>query len=307
MARENFKLPSTRGDTELNCYRWIPEGRVRATVQLSHGMIEHILRYSDFAEFLNSNGIAVYGHDHLGHGNTTPDDLGFIAETDGDVVIVDDLFEVTKVVESEHPGIPHILLGHSMGSFVARRYITKYGDHLDGAIIVGTGNQSPMSVRFGLFIANYLCRHKGTHYVSPFLNKVILESNDKRFDEPEMKNRWISRDPESVRRYNEDPFCTFRFTSAGFRDLLTMIRRIESGEDFDRFPKGLSIILLSGSDDPIGDVGKGVEKARKALEDAGLRPEMKLYPGARHEILNETNRQEVYSDILAWIERVIGH
>lgn len=307
MARENFKLPSTRGDTELNCYRWIPEGRVRATVQLSHGMIEHILRYSDFAEFLNSNGIAVYGHDHLGHGNTTPDDLGFIAETDGDVVIVDDLFEVTKVVESEHPDIPHILLGHSMGSFVARRYITKYGDHLDGAIIVGTGNQSPMSVRFGLFIANYLCRHKGTHYVSPFLNKVILESNDKRFDEPEMRNRWISRDPESVRRYNEDPFCTFRFTSAGFRDLLTMIRRIESGEDFDRIPKDLPIILLSGSDDPIGDFGKGVEKARKALEDAGLRPEMKLYPGARHEILNETNRQEVYSDILAWIERVIGH
>ena len=307
MARENFKLPSTRGDTELNCYRWIPEGRVRATVQLSHGMIEHILRYSDFAEFLNSNGIAVYGHDHLGHGNTTPDDLGFIAETDGDVVIVDDLFEVTKVVESEYPGIPHILLGHSMGSFVARRYITKYGDHLDGAIIVGTGNQSPMSVRFGLFIANYLCRHKGTHYVSPFLNKVILESNDKRFDEPEMRNRWISRDPESVRRYNEDPFCTFRFTSAGFRDLLTMIRRIESGEDFDRIPKDLPIILLSGSDDPIGDFGKGVEKARKALEDAGLRPEMKLYPGARHEILNETNRQEVYSDILAWIERVIDH
>ena len=307
MARENFKLPSTRGDTELNCYRWIPEGGVRATVQLSHGMIEHILRYSDFAEFLNSNGIAVYGHDHLGHGNTTPDDLGFIAETDGDVVIVDDLFEVTKVVESEYPGIPHILLGHSMGSFVARRYITKYGDHLDGAIIVGTGNQSPMSVRFGLFIANYLCRHKGTHYVSPFLNKVILESNDKRFDEPEMRNRWISRDPESVRRYNEDPFCTFRFTSAGFRDLLTMIRKIESGEDFDRIPKDLPIILLSGSDDPIGDFGKGVEKARKALEDAGLRPEMKLYPGARHEILNETNRQEVYSDILAWIERVIGH
>lgn len=307
MARENFKLPSTRGDTELNCYRWIPEGRVRATVQLSHGMIEHILRYSDFAEFLNSNGIAVYGHDHLGHGNTTPDNLGFIAETDGDVVIVDDLFKVTKVVESEHPDIPHILLGHSMGSFVARRYITKYGDHLDGAIIVGTGNQSPMSVRFGLFITNYLCRHKGTHYVSPFLNKVILESNDKRFDEPEMRNRWISRDPESVRRYNEDPFCTFRFTSAGFRDLLTMIRRIESGEDFDRIPKGLPIILLSGSDDPIGDFGKGVEKARKALEDAGLRPEMKLYPGARHEILNETNRQEVYSDILAWIERVIGH
>lgn len=307
MARENFKLPSTRGDTELNCYRWIPDGKARATVQLSHGMIEHILRYSDLAEFLNRNGIAVYGHDHLGHGNSTPDDLGFIAEDDGDIVIVDDLFEVTEVVESDYPDVPHILLGHSMGSFVARRYMTKYGHHLDGAIIVGTGNQSPMSVKFGLFIANYLCKHKGTHYVSPFLNKIILESNDKRFDEPDMKNRWISRDPETVRRYNDDPFCTFRFTSAGFRDLLTMIRKLEDREDFDRIPKDLPVIFMSGSDDPIGDSGKGVEKARDELSKAGLSPEIKLYPGARHEILNETNRQEVYSDILEWIDRTISH
>lgn len=306
MTRENFRLPSTRGDTELNCYRWIPDGDVRATVQLSHGMIEHIIRYSDFAEFLNGNGIAVYGHDHLGHGDTTPEDLGFIAEEDGDIVIVDDLFEVTKRVESDYPNVPHILLGHSMGSFVARRYLTKYGEHLSGAVIVGTGNQSSTSVGFGLFISRYLCKHKGTHYVSPFLNKAILESNDKRFDEPEMKNRWISRDPETIRKYNEDPFCTFRFTVAGFRDLLTMIKKLESAEDFDKIPKNLPVILLSGSDDPVGDFGKGVRKAKEGLEKAGLKPEMKLYPGARHEILNETNRQEVYSDILEWIERTIS-
>ena len=306
MTCENFKLQSTRGDAVLNCYRWIPEGDVRATIQLSHGMIEHILRYSDFAEFLNRNGIAVYGHDHLGHGGTSPDEQGLIAESGGDIVIVNDLFEVTKRVESDYPDVPHIILGHSMGSFVVRRYLTRYGEHLSGAIIVGTGNQSPTSVRFGLFISNYLCRHKGTHYVSPFLNNVILGSNDKRFDEPEMRNRWVSRDPETVMRYNEDPYCNFGFTAAGFRDLLTMIRKLESSEDFDRIPKDLPIILLSGSDDPIGDFGKGVSKAREGLERFGLRPEMKLYPGARHEILNETNRQEVYSDILDWVDRTIS-
>lgn len=307
MTRENFKLPSTRGDTQLNCYKWIPDSDVRATVQLSHGMIEHILRYSDFAEFLNSNGIAVYGHDHLGHGNTTPDELGFIAETDGDIVIVDDLFEVTKKVEVDYPDVPHILLGHSMGSFVSRRHITKYGDHLNGVIIVGTGNQSLFSVKFALMIANYQCKHKGTHYVSPFLNKTVLEGNDKKFKEPDMKNRWVSRDPETIEKYNNDPFCTFRFTSAGFRDLFTMIKKLEEEVDFDKIPKDLPAILLSGADDPIGESGKGVTKAKEGLEKAGLKPEMKLYPGARHEILNETNRQEVYSDILAWINKTIAH
>lgn len=305
MTCENFRVPSTRGDAELNCYRWVPDGEVRATLQISHGMIEHILRYSEFAEFLNTAGIAVYGHDHLGHGDTSPDDHGFIAEEDGDIVIVDDLFEVTKRVESDHPDIPHFLMGHSMGSFVARRYLTLYGDHLAGAVIVGTGNQSKGSVWLGLTIARHLCRSKGTRYVSPFLNDIILGSNDKRFDEPEMRNRWISRDPEIVERYNADPFCTFGFTAAGFRDLLTMIKRLESHEGFGNIPKDLPIILLSGADDPVGDMGKGVKKAKEGLERFGLRPEMKLYPGARHEILNETNRQEVHSDILGWMEGVL--
>lgn len=306
MTLENFKMDSTRGDTELNCYRWGPENGVRATVQLSHGMIEHILRYSEFAEFLNSNGIAVYGHDHLGHGGTSSDDLGFIAEEDGDLVIVDDLFQVTRRVEDDHPGVPHVPLGHSMGSFVTRRYLTKYGDHLDGVIIVGTGNQPGFQVATGLLVARLLCKMKGTHHISPFLNRTALERNDRYFDEPDMVNRWISRDPETVRRYNADPFCQFKFTCAGFRDLFTMIRKLERHEDFDRIPKDLPVMILSGDADPIGGFGKGVRKAKEGLEKYGLMPTMKLYPGARHEILNETNRDEVYSDILDWIDSTIS-
>lgn len=306
MEPANFKVPSTRGDTDLNCYRWGPEGPVRATLQISHGMVEHILRYSEFASRLASEGVAVYGHDHLGHGGTGRDDPGFFAEEDGDRFLIDDLFQVSRAAEVDHPGIPHLLLGHSMGSFVARRYLTRYGDHIDGVIISGTGNQPGYQVSFGRWVAGLLCRLKGPRSVSRFLNDTVLSRNDRYFDEPDLPNRWLSRDPSVVEAYNSDPMCQFMFTSAGYRDLFTMIRELERKVDFDRIPKDLAVIFMSGDQDPIGGFGKGVRAARDGLASAGLRPELKLYPGARHEILNETNREEVYEDILAWIGKVIS-
>lgn len=306
MQPVNFKTPSTVDGVDLNCYRWEPEGDVRATLQISHGMIEHILRYSDFATFLASNGIAVYGHDHLGHGGTSPDDRGTIADDDGDEHLVDDLFEVTKVVEGEHPGIPHILLGHSMGSFVLRRYLTRYGDHLSGAIIVGTGQQSGAKLAMGKLIARLQMMLHGPRHVVGMLNRMALSDNDKFFDEPDLPNRWLSRDEESVRMYNEDPLCRFEFTASGFRDLFTLIARLRKEEGFENIPKDLPILMLSGADDPVGEFTKGVERAMDGLEKHGLDPILILYEGARHEILNETNRQEVYEDIMMWVDAVVS-
>ncbi len=285
---------------DLHCVEWSVENPV-ATLQISHGMIEHIMRYADFAEYLNGKGVSVFGHDHLGHGETSPDDHGTIAESDGDEHLVEDVYLVTQEVERRCPGVPHFILGHSMGSFVVRRYLTRYGDMVDGAIIVGTGNQPGIAVSFGKLVSSLLVKMKGPRYVSPFLNKTVLEGNDKKFDSPDLPNRWISRDEETVRRYNEDPFTTFKFTASGYRDLFTLIGKVISGEDFGNIPKGLPIILLSGADDPVGESGKGVERARKGLEKAGLHPDMKLYEGGRHEILNETNRSEVYEDIWNWL------
>lgn len=297
-----FTIPSSEKGYDLHCVEWGIEKPV-ATLQISHGMIEHITRYSDLAEYLNGRGIAVVGHDHLGHGKTSPDDHGFIAENDGDEHLVEDLYLVTEEIASRYPGIPHIILGHSMGSFVVRRYITRYGNMVDGALIVGTGNQSRVSVEFGKLIASLLVKMKGPRYISPFLSKTVLEGHDRRFKEPDLPNRWISRDPEQVRRYNADPFCSFKFTVSGFRDLFTLIQKDITGRDFENIPKGLPVILLSGSDDPIGEFGKGVRRARDGLVKAGLKPELKLYEGGRHEIINETNRDEVFADIGDWILR----
>lgn len=300
MSLREFTVPSSVVGTDLHCMEWSPESPV-ATLQIAHGMIEHIARYEPLALHLNGLGIAVIGHDHLGHGRTSPDDHGTIAESDGDEHLVEDLYLVTQRIDSDHPGIPHFILGHSMGSYVVRRYITRYGDMVDGVVLVGTGNQPPAVVGFARFLANTLVRMKGPRYVSPMLNRMVLENYDKRFREPDMRNRWLSRDPAAIEAYNSDPFCSFKFTVSGYRDLFTLIGKDVCGQDIERIPKGLPVILLSGSEDPVGDDGKGVEKARRLLEKAGLHPEMKLYEGARHELMNETNRDEVYADIGAWL------
>lgn len=302
---KEFTIPSSLEGSDLHCVEW-PVDRPMATLQISHGMIEHITRYAEFAEYLNTLGIAVIGHDHLGHGDTSPDSLGLIAPSDGDEHMVEDLYLVTQEVARMFPDIPHFLLGHSMGSFILRRYITRYGGMIDGALIVGTGNQSGMSVAFGKLIASMLVKMKGPEYISPFLNKTVLEGHDRKFSEPDLPNRWISRDPEIVKAYNADPYCSFKFTVSGFRDLFTLIQKDIRGDDFDGIPKGLPVILLSGADDPIGEFGKGVRKAKEGLEKTGLRPDMKLYEGGRHEIINETNRAEVYKDIGDWLLKHTG-
>lgn len=299
-----FSLPSSREGVELHCAEWTAECP-SATLQISHGMIEHIMRYSGFAEYLRSEGISVFGHDHLGHGKTSPDDLGTMAESDGDEYLVEDLHIVSRYVDERCPGIPHFILGHSMGSFVLRRYLTRYGDGVSGAVIVGTGNQSRISVAVGKSISSLLVRVKGPRYVSPFLNRTVLSVHDSKFRFPDMPNRWISRDEETVRAYNSDPFTTFDFTVSGFRDLFTLIGKVVSGRDAKNIPKDLPVLFVSGADDPIGESGKGVRKAFRNLEKMGLHPEIKLYEGGRHEILNETNRCEVYRDILGWLEKHI--
>ena len=248
----------------------------------------------------------MFGHDHLGHGDTTPDDLGTIAESNGDENLVEDLYLVTREIDRRCPGVPHFILGHSMGSFVVRRYLTRYGDMVDGAVIVGTGNQSGIAVSFGKLVSTLLVKMKGPRYISPFLNRTVLEGNDRKFKEPDLPNRWISRDPEVVKAYNSDPYCSFKFTASGYRDLFTLIQKVVRRQDIEKIPKGLPILLVSGADDPVGEMGKGVRRAEEGLEKAGLHPEMKLYEGGRHEILNETNRQEVYADIWNWLDSHIS-
>lgn len=299
---KDFRVPSNDGKTQLFCAKWIPDVEPKATLQISHGMVEHILRYSDFAEFLASNGYAVYGHDHLGHGQTSPDDLGFFALEHGDSLVIDDVHAVGMKIKEEYPDIPHYLLGHSMGSFIARRYITRYPQDVHGALFLGTGNQPLSSVKMGIHLANMISKTKGPRSRSDLLNKMVLTNNDQMFEEPLVVNRWMTRDLDKINEFNEDPLCKFAFTTTGFRDLFTLIRDLETKINFNRIPKDLPVIFMSGTADPIGGFGVDVVAAVDVFREYNPGVELKLYEEARHELINEINRDEVYHDILAWLD-----
>ncbi len=304
MQSVEFGVMSTRGDRDLRGIAWRADFP-RAVLQISHGMIEHIGRYAGLAEHLNGHGVSVYGHDHLGHGMTSPDERGYIAERDGDEHLVDDLHAVTVRIREENPSIPLFVLGHSMGSYVLRRYITRYGTDIDGAIIMGTGNQSGASVAIGKAVASVLCAVKGPMARSAFLDRIVLSSNDGHFKDSDLPNRWLSKDTGNVERYNSDPMTSFGFTASAYRDLFTLIQKDIRLTDGEGIPKDLPVVLMSGTDDPIGGFGKGVAKAARGLEGLGLHPEVRMYDG-RHEILNDTCSKEVMDDILDWILGRIG-
>lgn len=300
MNPENFRIPSSNEADDINGYIWMPGSEPVASLQIVHGMTEHILRYSDFASYLNTLGIAVYGHDHIGHGGTS-EEKGFFAEKDGDEKLVEDVHRVNARMKDDLPGIPHFIMGHSMGSFVTRRFLTLHGANVDGAVIMGTGNQPAYQIRLGRFLAQRYVSKNGPHYRSEFLNDMVMGTYDKKFDSPDLPNKWLCSDPESLKAYDADPLCGFTFTVSAYRDVFTLILGLVRKEGLENTPKDLPILFVSGSDDPVGGFGKGVRKAARNLEELGLKPEVKLYPGMRHEILNEFGKDLVYRDISGWL------
>ena len=305
MDPENFKIPSSNGKDDINGYIWMPEQPPVASLQIVHGMTEHILRYSDFAQYLNSRGIAVYGHDHIGHGGTS-EEKGFFAEEDGAGKLVEDAHMVNQKMASDLPGIPHLIMGHSMGSFVTRRFLTVHGKDVDGAIIMGTGNQASIKVWFGKSVAAKLVKKKGPHYVSENLHNMVMDGYNGKFSEPDLPNKWLSSNPDALKAYDEDPLCGFMFTVGAYNDMFGLIYGLVKRQGLENTPKDLPMIFVSGKEDPVGDFGKGVEKAKRNLEKVGLKPEIKLYAGMRHEILNEIGKEEVYKDLGDWILKVAG-
>lgn len=300
MDPETFYLPSSRGDEDLCCRVWFPARDPIACLQIVHGMAEHIMRYSDFAGYMAGLGFAVYGHDHLGHGSTS-EEKGFIAEDRGDDCLVEDMGLVFRRMCDDLTGIPRFVMGHSMGSFVTRRFLTVHGADVDGAVIMGTGQQAGYQVSRALAIAKLLCSLKGSRHRSSLLNSLVFGTYDKKFNDPDLPNKWLCSNPDALKAYDEDPDCGFMFTDSAYRDLFTMIRKIEREEGFDMIPRNLPVLFVSGAEDPVGDFGKGVEKAADALRKRGLDPEVKLYPGMRHEVLNEDGREQVYGDISDWL------
>ena len=298
----DFTLPSTVPGRTLHGFRCVPEGQVRAVLQLSHGMVEYIDRYRPLAEYLADRGILVTGHDHLGHGASirTKEDYGYFAEPDGNRAVLADLHAVTVLTKELYPDLPYFLLGHSMGSFFARMYAVLYPETLHALVLSGTGGPNPLA-GVGLALTEAIGRVKGRKHRSKFLNNMAFGQYLKRVDSPDTPYDWISRDKEVVARYAQDAKCTFIFTASAFHELMAILRAVNRPQWAQKVDKRLPVALFAGDADPVGDYGRGVESVYRALKDAGVKDVfLKLYPGARHEILNETNRAEVYADILAW-------
>ena len=306
MARtEHFYFASHAPGRQIHGVRWLPEGQPRAVLQITHGMVEYIERYQDFAQWLNERGFLVTGHDHLGHGNSirTKADYGYFADEDANGTVLADVHRLTQLTKESYPGLPYFLLGHSMGSFYARQYLCQYGEELDGAIIMGTGCQPRMLVRAGKLLTTLVAAVKGWHHRSKLVTNVAFGGYNKRFEPVRTPKDWLTRDEAIVDAYIADERSGFIFTLNAYHAMFTGIDRLYDKNLLARIPKDLPVFFVAGEEDPVGDFGKGVRRAAQMCRDVGVQKvDLKLYPNDRHEILNELDRQQVYEDLLCWME-----
>lgn len=260
--------------TEVYVKKWEAENtKPRAILQISHGMAEHIERYDEFAGFFVFNGITVYGNDHRGHGHTGERVglHGYFSDEDGFERVVDDLYEINKVIQKEYPDTPIFLLGHSMGSFLARRYIQKYADSIKGVIISGTGSSAGLLGKIGKGIAKREMRKNGPKEPSPLMNRLTFGNYNRSIEQPKTEFDWLSNDPHEVEKYIKDPFCGFVCSAGFFFDLLTGMERIHQDHLIQLIPKDLPMFIFSGEDDPVGGRTKGVRKVIEQYERNGIR------------------------------------
>ena len=305
---QDFYFQSSTGRTSIHALKCVPDGKPRAVVQIAHGIAEHIDRYRPFMEFLADNGFVVAGNDHLGHGKSirVPEEQGFFAEKDGWWRVVDDMDKLHGIMSKEYPELPYVLFGHSMGSFLTRTYLIKHPDKYDGVILSGTGHQSPALVLGGNAAASVMAKLNGAMGDGAKLDSLAFGTYLSKIENPRTKFDWLSRDTEQVDKYIADPLCGFVGKIGLYRDMMQGIKFITDKKNIAQMNKEKPVYFMSGDGDPVGDYGKGVERAYKAFCDAGLHDVfMRLYPGGRHEMLNETNKEQVYQDILSWLNEKI--
>jgi len=308
---KTFKY-KTSDNQEIFARHWFNEQKreVKAIIQIAHGMAEHSERYNEFAKELLKAGFAVYANDHRGHGQTAKsvNEQGFFAEKNGWHLVAEDMFLLTNIIKKENPNIPIFLLGHSMGSLLTRTYITKYQNSINGIILSGTSGEKGLLVKSGKFVSKLLTIIFGKKTPTLFLNNMSFGKFNNKFKPNRTNFDWLSTNKENVDKYIADPFCGEIFTAQFFNDLSSGIDFINQKQNISKIQKDLPILMISGEDDPVGNFSIGVKKVYeeyKALEIKDI--ELKIYKNFRHEILNETNRIQVYSDVIEWINKKINN
>ena len=307
--RDEFYFPSKDGNTEIHTIEWKPVGEVRAVLQICHGMVEYIRRYDEFAQFLCREGYYVVGNDHLGHGKSiqAKSEYGFFNEKYGNACVLGDMHTLRQRTEKKYPGVPYFMLGHSMGSSLLRQYIQMYGNGLSGAVLMGTvADHKKAALLFGKRLCRVMAAFRGWHYRSKMVDNLVLGAYNKKFKPARTRADWITSDNENLDMYVADPLCSFMFTVNAYYNVFSGMIGIQRKESVYMIPKGLPVLFVSGADDPVGEFGKGVRKIYEKYRAAGIRDvTLRLYTGDRHEILNETDRDQVYKDLLGWFEKHI--
>ena len=305
-----FYFNSSDCINKVHCYKWLPDsGAPRAVLQLAHGIAEYIARYDEFARFMADNGFAVYGNDHLGHGGTcvNSEDYCYFSDELGWFKVLEDMHRLTEHAKSEYPDIPCVLLGHSMGSFLARTYLINYPGELDGCIISGTGNQPSELCNLAILIAKAESVRLGSRGRSNLINKLCFGKNNIRIKPQRTESDWLTRENDVVDKYVADSKCGGIPTNGIVIDMFFGIKYITNRSNLRKMDPSTPVYFFAGSEDPVGDYGRGVEKAAEAFRKAGCTDvTLRIYPGGRHEMLNETNKYEVYTDVLSWLNDKIS-
>ena len=301
---DKFTLLSHNGEDNIQCYLEMPS-HPKGFVQICHGMCEFYERYENFRKALLTAGFAVCGHDHAGHGASVKDKnrYGYFGKKDGHLVLMQDAHAVSVYVKEKLGGLPLFLMGHSMGSFVVRDYLSHYGNEVAGAVIMGTAGPNP-ALPAGKALAAVIRAVKGDLYRPAIVQKLAFGGYTRRIADAPTGYEWLSRDTSIIEKYAGDERCTFIFTAAGFMDLFELLGRVNGKGCAERVPADLPMLIVSGKEDPVGDYGKGVQTVYHRLTESGHgEVTMVLYDDMRHEILNEIGYKQVEQDLIFWLEK----
>ncbi len=302
---ETLNYLSHDGETQIHARTWEPDnGEYVAILQIAHGMLEYIERYTPFAEFLTTQGFKVVGNDHLGHGASIQkdEDLGYTGNDRSDNLIEDMHTLRLKMQEADKP---YFMMGHSMGSFMFRKYLSVHGTGLSGAIVMGTGFIPEGTLKMAMTVAKVQATFLGWKHRSKLLQQLSYSAPYKKYslDGSDVTNSWLTKDTLVVEKYYADPKCTYVFTDNAYLGMFEAIMFAQQQENIENIPKDLPMFLVAGQDDPVGDLGVGVKKVYDLYKNAGISDiTWKLYENDRHEILNETDKEEVFHDLLSWMK-----
>ncbi len=295
----------TKDNKDITYFKYVPEGDKKAIIIITHGMAEHAKRYDTFAKFLNKNGYIVYAHDQRGHGKTagSVDKLGFFAEKGGWQKVTDDLATLVEIAKKDYPEYPVFLFGHSMGSFITRTYLIENSNKVKGAILSGTAGSAGLLGKIGLLLTRIIMLFHKKNTPSPLMDKLSFGDFNKAFKPNRTAFDWLSRDNAQVDKYINDEYCGTVFSVGFFNDMMKGLELVNRKDTAKKLRNNLAVYLFSGDKDPVSKNGKQVKDVFEMYKTAGISNiQLKLYENARHETLNETNKDEVFNDVLSWLD-----